>query len=480
MTTSNKKSRRALSLRSTIWVYFAVFTAVILILVWFFQVFTLDKYYEATTRSKIYRIAAAINSGFDSERPLSNRTLIEDLAHSNTMTVVVTDLNGNPMISADFLGGFSALTAGGGYKLFDFRSEVLKSETGYFLSVTTNERFNTTEFIYGGRLGDDYLVFINSSLEPIGPVAEVIKEQLVFISLITLLLGLFITFLLSNRLSRPFKHITAAAERLASGDYTTHFEGGGYAEINELSDALNYAGSEISKVDSLRNDLIANVSHDLRTPLTMIKAYAEMIRDLSGDNPEKRSAHLKVIIDETDRLSALVSNLLELSKLQNGSIELKRTQFSVNDFIDDTVSRYQVLSEREGYEFEIEHDADVLCEGDEQRLEQVLRNFIDNAVNYSGDSRRIIIRQRNLERTVRIEVVDFGVGIEKEKLPLVFDRYYRDERTKRDVTGTGLGLSIVKEILRLHGMRFGVQSELGKGSTFWFEIKISNQNFTTE
>ena len=139
-----------------------------------------------------------------------------------------------------------------------------------------------------------------------------------------------------------------------------------------------------------------------------------------------------------------------------------------------------MLSEREGYEFEIEHDADVLCEGDEQRLEQVLRNFIDNAVNYSGDSRRIIIRQRNLERTVRIEVVDFGVGIEKEKLPLVFDRYYRDERTKRDVTGTGLGLSIVKEILRLHGMRFGVQSELGKGSTFWFEIKISSQNFTTE
>ena len=479
MTTSDSKKRRVLTLRSTIWVYFAVFTVVILCLVWFFQVFTLDKYYEATTRSKIFRIASAISSGFDDERPLSNRTLIEDLAHSNTMTVVVTDLNGNPVISADFMGGFSVLTAYNGYKLFDFRSDVITSETGYFLSVTTNERFHTTEFVYGGRLKDDYLVFINTSLEPIGPVAEVIKEQLVFISLITFFLGLFITFLLSNRLSRPFKHITAAAERLASGDYTTHFEGGSYAEINELSDALNYAGSEISKVDSLRNDLIANVSHDLRTPLTMIKAYAEMIRDLSGDNPEKRSAHLKVIIDETDRLSALVSNLLELSKLQNGSIELKRTQFSVNDFIDDTVSRYQVLSEREGYEFEIEHDADVLCIGDEQRLEQVLRNFIDNAVNYSGDSRRIIIRQRNLEQTVRIEVIDFGVGIEKEKLPLVFDRYYRDERTKRDVTGTGLGLSIVKEILRLHGMRFGVQSEVNKGSTFWFEIKISDENYTT-
>ena len=480
MTTSNSSpKKRTLTLRSTIWVYFAVFTAAILSVVWFFQVFTLDRYYRASTRVKIQKVAAAISLIFDGDSLQTSREAVENLAYENTMTIVVTQKSGGaPLISSDFAGGYSVLTQDRGIRLFSFRNELLNSEDGRFLQETTNERFGTTEYIYGAILKDDYMLFINASLEPVGPVAEVIKEQLVFITLLTFFLGLFITLMLSNRLSRPFKQITESADKLASGDYTTRFEGGGYAEIDELSDALNYAASEISKVDSLRNDLIANVSHDLRTPLTMIKAYAEMIRDLSGDRPEKRNEHLKVIIDESDRLSELVNNLLELSKLQNGKVELNRTCFSVYDFVDSAVANYQLLTENGGYRFELERDPDVVCFGDEMRLKQVLRNFIDNAVNYSGDSRRIIIRQRNLDGVVRIEVVDFGVGIEREKLPMIFDRYYRDERTKRDVTGTGLGLSIVKETLRLHGMRFGVQSEVGKGSTFWFEIKIAEDSST--
>ncbi len=476
MTTSENKPKKKLSLRSTIWIYFAVFTAAILILVWFFQVFTLDRYYKTSTRSKIHTIATVISNSLDDSDPLASTSLVENLAYKNTMTIVVAEKYGEVLIDMDFMGGFSALTQNQGLRLFKFRNDVLNSENGYFLSETTNERFGTTEYLYGGLLHEDYMLFINASLEPIGPAVEIIKEQLVFITLMTFFLGLFVTLMLSNRLSRPFKQLTSAADKFASGDYSIHFEGGGYAEINELSDALNYAASEISKVDSLRNDLIANVSHDLRTPLTMIKAYAEMIRDLSGDNPEKRNEHLGVIISESDRLSELVSNLLELSKLQNGSVELNRRQFSVSEFINSAVSRYQVLSEQQGYIFEVEPDADVICFGDEMRLSQVLYNFINNAVNYSGDSRRIIIRQRNFDKVVRIEVTDFGVGIEREKLPMIFDRYYRDERTKRDVVGTGLGLSIVKEILRLHGRNFGVQSEVGKGSTFWFEIEISEEN----
>ena len=475
MTTSSRSIKRTLTLRSTIWVYFAVFTGAILFLVWFFQVFTLDRYYEMSIRSKLRGAAKTISLGFDADDPLSSTTQIENLAHDNTMTIVVCEKYGKVLITSDFRGGYSVLTRDQGIRLFEYRRQVLESETGWFLSVAKNERFNTTEYVYGGLLDDDYILFINASLEPIGPAVEIIKEQLVFITLMTFFLGLFITLMLSNRLSRPFKQITTAAHHLASGDYSTHFDGGGYAEINELSDALNYAASEISKVDSLRNDLIANVSHDLRTPLTMIKAYAEMIRDLSGDNPEKRAEHLSVIIDEADRPSELVSNLLELSKLQNGSAELNRRQFSVCEFIDSALSRYRLLAEKEGYEFEVDGDDDVICYGDDSRLTQVLNNFIDNAVNYSGESRRIIIRQRNCEAVVRIEVIDFGVGIEREKLPLIFDRYYRDERTKRDVVGTGLGLSIVKEILRLHGMRFGVQSEIGKGSTFWFEIQRAKE-----
>ncbi len=466
-----KIKEKTLSLHSTISIYLLVFIAGILIIVWFFQIFTLGFYYEMSTKIKIRKMANAISLAFDENYPLSVRDVIEDLAYNNTAAIVIADLNGNAVVTADFMGGYSALTKDGGFNLFRYSSDVLNSSSGHFMFETTNERFGTTEYLYGVRLHDHYITFINTSIEPIGPAVEILKEQYVFISLLTFLLAIFISTALARRLSRPFKQITQGAEALASGDYTTHFEGGGYTEVDELADALNFAASEILKVDSLRNDLIANVSHDLRTPLTMIKAYAEMIRDLSGNNPEKREEHLSVIIDESDRLSELVNNLLELSKLQNGAIELDRRQFSVQEFISSVLARYQVLSEREGYKFEVELDEDVICFGDESRLAQVLYNFINNAVNYSGESRRIIVRQKNLKETVRIEVVDFGVGIARERLPQIFDRYYRDERTKRDVIGSGLGLSIVKEIMRMHGLRFGAQSELGKGSTFWFEIQ---------
>ena len=152
------------------------------------------------------------------------------------------------------------------------------------------------------------------------------------------------------------------------------------------------------------------------------------------------------------------------------------SEFSIHEKLSEVMSRYKILSERDGYEFELKLDEDVICEGDQQKLEQVFYNLINNAVNYSGDSRRIIVRQINKPGFVRIEVTDFGKGIEKDKLPVIFDRYYRDEHTKRDVVGTGLGLSIVKEILKLHKFPFGVQSELGKGSTFWFEIRIKPDN----
>ncbi len=480
MTTSVKKQtnkpKEERSLRATIWLHFAGFTIVILLLIWFFQVFSIDAYYEYSNRRKIREAAADIVSEFNAEKPRTISRLVEELAYKNTMSIAVTDWYGNVITRADYSGGYSIVTAEQGLRLFEYRNSLAKSTGGYILDTITNERFGTVEIIYGQIIGyTNYILFINAPLEPIGPTVDIIMEMFFYIFPLVLVAALWVSLLLSKRISSPFTHIIRSANKLASGDYSTHFERGSYTEINRLSDTLNYAASEISKVDNLRNDLIANVSHDLRTPLTMIKAYAEMIRDLSGDNPAKRNEHLGVIIDETDRLSALVSSMLELSKLQSKTIDVNVSDFSLNEFINSVLQRYRLLSEQTGFEFVYESDGDVICHGDEQKLEQVMFNFINNAVNYSGDSKKIIVRTTTYPKTVKVEVVDFGTGISKEKLPMIFDRYYRDERTKRDVVGTGLGLSIVKEILKLHNTRFGVQSELGKGSTFWFEISRAQE-----
>ena len=227
----------------------------------------------------------------------------------------------------------------------------------------------------------------------------------------------------------------------------------------------------MKKVTDLRKDLIANISHDLRTPLTMVKAYGEMIRDLSGDDPVKREKHVQIIIDEADRLSGLVNSILELSKLESSNMELRLSDYSINAQISDVMKRYTLLIEEQGYDIRYIPDEDRTVTADYEKMSQVLYNFVNNAINYSGEQKRIRVRQINSVGKVRIEVTDNGMGIPKDKLSQVFDRYYRGGKVKRETVGTGLGLSICREILRLHEFAFGVVSEEGSGSTFWFEMR---------
>ena len=473
------KAKKAPTLKHTIWLHFAVFTAAILVIIWLFQVVTLDKYYEFSMRRKIVLAGEGIELFFDAENPQSVENLVESLAHDGGIAITITDWNGNKIAEADYMSGNTLFNGELSYALFGYRNELINSSAGRIYITMQNNRFGSNEILYGAILQrksenqDGYLLFINSPLAPIETTVDIIKEQFIFIALITFLVALVLTTLLSARLSSPFTHLTASAKKLAKGDYKTKFNERSYREIEELSGTLNYTASEISKVDQLKNELIANVSHDLRTPLTMIKAYAEMIRDLSGNNPEKREEHLGVIIEESDRLTALVNSLLELSKLQSKNSELNLQKFSSLEFLNGVMEAYSMLCETHGFEISLEttqEDAEILA--DKEKLTQVMHNFINNAINYSGDSKKIIIRRTLSDNTVRIEVQDFGIGIEKEKLPQIFERYYRGDRAKRDIVGTGLGLSIVKEILELHSYRFGVTSELNHGSTFWFEANI--------
>ncbi|MDE5755301.1 MAG: HAMP domain-containing histidine kinase, partial [Oscillospiraceae bacterium] len=232
-----------------------------------------------------------------------------------------------------------------------------------------------------------------------------------------------------------------------------------------------YAEHEISKVDTMQRDLIANTSHDLRTPLTMLKAYAEMIRDLSGDNPVKRNAHLKVIIEETDRLTMLVNDILDLSKLENGSQKLELQTFDVTAWLTEICSRYTGISEQMDYHITFTPDAPTEVTCDPGKMERVVRNLIHNAINYTGEDKQVFVKQINTDEGVRVEIRDTGAGIEEEKINKIFEKYYRSENHKREVVGTGLGLSIVRAILKLHNYPFGVRSKLGEGSVFWFCIR---------
>ncbi|MFQ8601435.1 MAG: sensor histidine kinase, partial [Oscillospiraceae bacterium] len=235
-------------------------------------------------------------------------------------------------------------------------------------------------------------------------------------------------------------------------------------------DTLNYAAEELSKVEGLRRELIANVSHDLRTPLTMISGYGEVMRDLPGENTPE---NVQIIIDEARRLTSLVNDMLDISKFQSGTQKLHRTRFNLTQAIRDTLGRYNKLTEKDGYAISFASDQEVYVHADELRISQVVYNFINNAITYTGPDKCIYLRQLVEGNSVKIEVRDTGEGIDPDKLQYIWDRYYKvDKAHKRAQIGTGLGLSIVKSILDLHGARYGVKSKTGEGSIFWFELQI--------
>ena len=320
-------------------------------------------------------------------------------------------------------------------------------------------------------VGDiEYLVIVESEITPVTSVVETLRYQLIIMTVVIVLLSVVMAIIVAKVISKPISDATEKAKQLADQNYDLTFSGGKYREITELNDTLSYAAQELKKVDDLQKELIANISHDLRTPLTMITGYAEIMRDLPGEaTPE----NVQIIIDEATRLNDLVSDLLDISRLRSGTADIRMEVFSLTECIKNIFSRYQKLVENDGLNIVFEHDGEVFVRGDELRMTQVLYNLINNAVNYIGEDKTVIVRQTVADDKVKIEVIDHGDGIPQEKLDFIWDRYYRvDKEHQRAVIGSGLGLSIVKNILLLHDADFGVASKLGSGSDFYFSLPI--------
>ena len=318
--------------------------------------------------------------------------------------------------------------------------------------------------------GQEEVVMINSVLTPVDATVTTLKAQLRIITVIIIIIAFILAAATAKSTSRSIIKLNDSAKKLAAGDYSVKFNANDYMEVAELSNTLNYAATELGKADSLQKELIANVSHDLRTPLTMIKGYAEVMRDIPGENTPE---NVQVIIEETERLTGLVNDMLDISKLKAGTISIQPEEYNFTESIRHVLERYNKLREVEGYTIDFVYDDEVSVYADEQKMYQVLYNLVNNAINYTGEDKKVTVIQKVIGNTLRIEVVDTGDGVKQEDIPYVWDRYYKDKTThKRALQGTGLGLSIVKNVLELHGAKYGVSSITGQGATFWFEIKI--------
>ena len=463
------------SIKFNVWVRFEAIVLAMLAFTYIFLIAMFPMFYEWMKSYEIAEAMAYIKASWNVDSAtgtdLSNR--VTKIAWKNKMYIEITTEHYRGYV--DYLGGSQSM-----YQLdkSQYRTAALASDSGVYYEKFRDERENNTVLTMctyiGSRDDPQAFIFICSYMEPVGSTMAIFQRQFLFVAIIIMMLTIFISLFFANRLTNPIIRINKHAKDLPKGKFDATIDDKDFNEIRQLAATLQDASKEIAKSDDLRRELMANISHDLRTPLTMIKAYAEMIRDLSGDNPEKRAKHLKVIIDETDRLSSLVNDILDLSKLQAGVTEINRSVFDLSERLSGVISRFDILKENDGIIIELHADAGIMINADITKLEQVVYNLINNAVTYTGDDNTVIVRlYRKAPGLMRFEVTDHGDGIATEYLPYIWDRYYkvseRNKTHKRAKMGSGIGLSIVKNVLEQHGFAYGADSTVGQGSTFWFE-----------
>lgn len=446
--------------------YLITFSIAILLLLYMFQIVFLKIFYE---RYQINNLKSVANRIITSPETVS----FEQLAYENEMCIQI--YNDNKVTSYNVLNKDCLLNSND-KSVIKVKNKILTSSKNSIIRVI-NPKYDSKSIIYGIHYSDDIYILLNTKLEDVNSTTYILRGQLIYITLIMIILSGIVSYFVGKMINKPILNITNKAKLMAIGNYEQDTNKYDIAEIDELNQVLNYARSEIKNTDELRRDLMANVSHDLKTPLTMIKAYAEMARDINNENEDKRKDNLNVIIDETDRLNVLVNDILELSRMQNSSDELNIESYDLIEELNQMLKRYEIIKETENYKFITNIPEKAMVKADKKKINQVMYNLINNAINYTGDDLTIKINITDCKKRYLVEIIDTGKGISEEDLKFIWSKYYKNEKNhKRNIVGTGLGLSIVETILIKHKFEYGVKSKKNKGSNFYFYINKSKNS----
>ncbi len=462
------------SISFKLWGLMLALVFIALILIWFFQIVFLESFYLDIHEKKL------LNEGnYIVDMILENQT------ENNIMTKIEELLlKYNARIDIYTPAGVAIYSSENAPKMMAIDKTAILIEISKGNKVVNN--FKDT------RLGSNILIIglpaiQNNKLKaalimsvPLASVNETVatlKEQLLIISIILIGFSAILSYWFSRFFTKPILEINKAAKTMAEGNLSIKVAVNSKDELGMLSDTINHLSSQLQKIEQLRKELIANVSHEFRTPLTLIKGYAETIRDVKGLSTEKREKQMNIIIEESDKLNNMINDILDLSQIQSDYYILEMSDFRIGETIETVKNRLLFLIEEKGLCVKVNFDSEMLIYGDERRIEQVLFNLLNNAINHSKEGDVIEIRVVDQDSIAVVEVLDQGDGIAAQDIPYIWDRFYKVHNGENNKhMGSGLGLAIVKSILKAHKSNFGVESEIGKGSKFWFEVKKSAEN----
>jgi len=442
-------------IRKKLFISYLSIGMVVLLLFWLTQVVFINRIYEyyKVNQLKSYseQIVQAINN--------NNEMLISELIDkSNARVIAITE---NDIVIAGNNRGHGMRGLG--------IPEILLRPTNTTRVVKYEHPFLHIEylsivrpFLYNGKPA---ILIMSLPEASINDSVNLFKEVFWWIFALTIVSTLVVSNYMSKKFTRPIQILKNAAHEIASGNLNVKINYKEEDELGELAKSMNTMVKQLSITDKFRKDLIANISHDLKTPLGLIRGYSEMLLDYYGEDKEKREKYLNTVIKETERMSKLVDDVLQLSKLQSGMVEVKEETIDLEKLIFEILDIFEIQILEKNIEVRLEN-LKVKVVADREMIKRAIINIISNAIASMENGGTLSITAELQDKDVLIKISDTGCGIPEKDLEHIFDRFYKGNKS-----GTGLGLAIVKEILTLHQSDFGIRSKEGEGTTFYFTLK---------
>ena len=370
-------------------------------------------------------------------------------------------------------------------------TKILESTQQYTVEKTIDNRLQSDYLVLWGSLQNGNMILMRSAVESIKESVAIANRFLSYVGVIAVIMCAVIIYMVTKKITNPILQLAEISRRMTDLEFDVKFQSKGKNEIdllgehmNQMSETLEKTISELksannelkidiekkTEIDKMRKEFISNVSHELKTPIALIQGYAEGLQECINDDQASRDFYCEVIIDEADKMNQLVKNLLTLNQLESGSDQVVFEHFDLMEVIQGVVNATAILREQNQISLIVHGQKPEYVWADEFKTEQVLTNYISNAIHYAAGEKHISVTVLPGEETVRVEVFNTGNLIPEQEIPHIWDKFYKvDKARTREYGGNGIGLSIVKAIMDSFHRQCGVRNE-ENGVTFWFEL----------
>lgn len=491
------------SIRKQISFVFILFMASTILLSIFLNYFFLEKYYQQNKVDDMFEIYYRLNEASKNEELFVEKTFNDEfsdfdmeliqMANTYNVDVLILDKNGRDTICTTKLERILASQLNG-YAQVDtlIREEAIIKEQNYIVIISPDQITGIEYMEMWGFLDGRDVFLIRTPMEGIRESVRIANRFLLYIGVILLLIGGIAICFITKRISEPIMQITKLSEKMAEMNFDVKYTGKSKNEIallgkniNRLSYALEKniselktANNELKKdiekkeeIDEKRKEFISNVSHELKTPIALIQGYAEGLEENINDEDGGREYYCNVIIDEAKKLNNIVGHLLTLNQLEEGNLVMTFERFDISILIKNTIQAMEILLEQKGIHITLELGEPIYVWADEFKIEEVVQNYLNNAINHCKGDKNIIISAEEQEGRVRVSVFNTGEQIPEESFPYIWDKFYKvDKARTREYGGSGVGLSIVKAIMESINRKYGVVNS-NNGVSFWFELE---------